>query len=107
MRITESTIEKEGSCDYCSNPSHSPYHQSYFPYTRVFVVEGKNVRSVFCESCITELQMYHGAKKYKLILGFQGGKETYIELSGVPTREYIVEVMKLHNADNYRLEQIV
>lgn len=106
MKITTSTVKEVGNCNYC-NRHEDKSKASFFPFERVFIVEGKNVRSVFCEDCITELQMYSGAKHYRLVLGFQGGKETSIELGAEPTREDIVKAMELHNADNYRIEYIV
>lgn len=106
MKITISTIKDAGTCNYCDRQKN-PSEPSFFPYERVFIVEGKNVRNVFCESCITEMQMYSGAKRYRLVLGFRGGKETSIELGAEPSREDIVKAMELHNADNYRIEYVV
>lgn len=101
MKINISTIKDAGTCNYCDR------QKSSFPYEKVFIVEGKNIRSVFCDNCITEMQMYSGAKRYRLVLGFRGGKETSIELGAEPTREDIVKAMELHNADNYRIEYVV
>ena len=106
MKITESTIQQDGSCNYCNSGNISPNNPNYFPYDKVFVVEGKNTKSVFCNSCLTELQMFRGGRKYKLILGFHGGKEVEIEVSGEPTRDEMVKAMEFHNADNYRIEYL-
>lgn len=106
MKITISTLRDAGACNYCDR-QNNPSDISYFPFERVFIIEGKNVRSIFCEKCITELQMYSGSKRYRLVLGFKGGKETSIELGAEPSREDIVKAMELHNANNYRIEYVL
>ena len=104
MKITESTVQKDGKCNYCGMPSESIHS---FPFETVFVVEGKNTRTVFCEGCMTKLQLFRGGRMFRLVLGFTGGKEISIEVSGEPTMEYIVNAMEFHNADNYRIEYVV
>jgi hypothetical protein len=57
MKIRISTVEKEGSCNYCDRGKLATSGRGLiFPYTELIVVEGKQISSVFCRDCFNELQ---------------------------------------------------
>lgn len=56
MKVEKSTVQKDGSCNYCDKGKLSlGGHSLVYPYALVFVVKGNYIKSVFCEDCLSEL----------------------------------------------------
>lgn len=109
MNITESTVQKAGSCDYCDRGRNEDNESSgvLYPYEKVFVVEGKHISSRFCEECFQELQEAGKGKKYRMFLYLYGGKEVKrMDLGEKPNQKVILEAMELYKADSFKIELI-
>lgn len=66
MKITESTVAKEGGCNYCDRGELSLGGSNLiYPYEKVIVVQGTSIQSRFCVECYREFQGFEVAKENK------------------------------------------